>query len=223
MTGKPPAIVYIDGFNLYKGALDGTPYKWLDLCAWADRLMPGYDVTNVVYCTARVASPPNDPTMHLRQDVYWRALRTRPRLVIREGRFSVNNTRMPRRPQDNCSCCSASPPGCKCCRSATVPVIKREEKGSDVQLAVELVHDALRGLYAAALVVSGDADLQPAVDIVRGVGLKVIVADPRNRTNPPLRGDERRRLREIAYAECQLPPVVAVPGGTPLLRPAAWA
>jgi len=24
-------VIYIDGFNLYYGALRGTPYKWLDI------------------------------------------------------------------------------------------------------------------------------------------------------------------------------------------------
>jgi uncharacterized LabA/DUF88 family protein len=223
MTGIPKARVYIDGFNLYKGALEGTPHKWLDLAAWADRLLPGHEVTRVVYCTASVASPEDDPTMHLRQHVYWRALRTRPRIAIRKGQFKVNPTRMLRLPQDGCACCSAEPPGCKCCRAKTVPVLKREEKGSDVQLAVELVHDGLLGMFDTALVVSGDADLQPAIDIVRGLGgVRVIVADPRNRKHPPLVGDERRILRTAAFAECQLPSPVSLPGGSPVYRPESW-
>jgi len=28
---KLRTVVYIDGFNLFYGALKGTPYKWLDL------------------------------------------------------------------------------------------------------------------------------------------------------------------------------------------------
>jgi hypothetical protein len=34
------AAVYIDGFNLYHGALKGTQYKWLDVEALARRLAP---------------------------------------------------------------------------------------------------------------------------------------------------------------------------------------
>ena len=38
---RPPSThVYIDGFNLYYGALKGTPYKWLDLEALCRKLMP---------------------------------------------------------------------------------------------------------------------------------------------------------------------------------------
>lgn len=33
------AIVYVDGFNLYYGALKGTPHRWLDLATLADLLL----------------------------------------------------------------------------------------------------------------------------------------------------------------------------------------
>ena len=32
-------IVYIDGFNLYYGALKGTPYRWLDILAMARKIL----------------------------------------------------------------------------------------------------------------------------------------------------------------------------------------
>lgn len=32
--------VYIDGFNLYYGAVKGTPYKWLDVAALSAKLFP---------------------------------------------------------------------------------------------------------------------------------------------------------------------------------------
>lgn len=32
--------VYVDGFNLYYGCLKGTPYKWLDLGALFQALLP---------------------------------------------------------------------------------------------------------------------------------------------------------------------------------------
>lgn len=36
-------IVYIDGFNLYYGAVKGTPYKWLDLQALCQMLLPQHN------------------------------------------------------------------------------------------------------------------------------------------------------------------------------------
>jgi len=38
-------------------------------------------------------------------------------------------------------------------------VIKTEEKGSDVNLATHLLHDAHRGWFEAAVIVSNDSDL----------------------------------------------------------------
>ena len=49
-------FVYVDGFNLYYGALRGTPWKWLDLPAlFAKVLQPRHDILKVKYFTARVS------------------------------------------------------------------------------------------------------------------------------------------------------------------------
>ena len=48
--------VYVDGFNLYYGALKGTPFKWLNLVTLAEQVLPpGYTVDRVNYFTARVS------------------------------------------------------------------------------------------------------------------------------------------------------------------------
>jgi hypothetical protein len=54
--------VYIDGFNLYYGALKRTPYKWLDLGVLAQTLLPADTVQEIHYFTARVSSRPYNPT-----------------------------------------------------------------------------------------------------------------------------------------------------------------
>jgi hypothetical protein len=58
------AAVYIDGFNLYYGALKGTQYKWLDVEALARRLAPTDQLVAVRYFTARVRPQPNDHSSH---------------------------------------------------------------------------------------------------------------------------------------------------------------
>jgi len=40
-------IVYVDGFNLYYGALKGTPYKWLDIHALSRRLLPNDQIVTI--------------------------------------------------------------------------------------------------------------------------------------------------------------------------------
>ena len=51
-------IVYVDGFNLYYGALKGTPYRWLDLEALCVRVLSKHDVYRIRYFTVRVAARP---------------------------------------------------------------------------------------------------------------------------------------------------------------------
>ena len=52
MRIHPKTNVYIDGFNLYYGAVKDTPYKWLDLAAFCGRLLPKHDVRHIRDFTA---------------------------------------------------------------------------------------------------------------------------------------------------------------------------
>jgi len=79
--------VYIDGFNLYKGRLQGTPYKWLDLLKLSQALLPNDQVDYVKYFSAKVDARAGDPDQPLRQIAYWQALRTLPQIEIIEGHF----------------------------------------------------------------------------------------------------------------------------------------
>ena len=48
-------IVYVDGFNLYYGAVKGTRWKWLDPAALFGKVLgPRNRLVNVKYFTARV-------------------------------------------------------------------------------------------------------------------------------------------------------------------------
>lgn len=202
--------IYIDGFNLYYGSLKGTPYKWLDLCALFDRVLPiGCRPVDIKYYTARVSSLPHDPNAPVRQDVYLRALRAHcgSRLHIREGHFSVKRVWMP----------TAANPTNK------VEVIKTEEKGSDVNLAVDLVHDAWSDVFDCAVVVSNDADLEHALQIAKQIRRKkvylVTPGAPRRKTLASLSRWSHKQFGISAsdLAACQLPSSVVG-----LLKPATW-
>ena len=69
-------IVYIDGFNLYYGAVKGTANKWLDLEVLCRRLLPKDNLVKIRYFTALVAIRPSDPQQPARQQAYLRALAT---------------------------------------------------------------------------------------------------------------------------------------------------
>jgi hypothetical protein len=88
-----------------------------------------------------VKSLPNSPDAPARQQIYLRALQTLHNLEIIYGHFLSHNVRMP-----------LANPGVG--QPKTVEVIKTEEKGSDVNLAIHLLHDAYQSRYECAVIVS---------------------------------------------------------------------
>jgi hypothetical protein len=48
--------VYIDGFNLYYGAVNGTPYRWLNLAEMCRMLLPRDQILQIKYFTAKLKS-----------------------------------------------------------------------------------------------------------------------------------------------------------------------
>ena len=150
----PTTNVYIDGFNLYYGALRGTPYRWLDLERLCEFLLPGNVIGEIKYFTARVKARPTDPDQPVRQQLYLRALGTLPKVSVHFGHFLTHKVWMPM------VVAPGQPP-------QNVQVIKTEEKGSDVNLATHLLHDAHMGRYDIAVVLSNDSDLVGTIRIVR--------------------------------------------------------
>jgi uncharacterized LabA/DUF88 family protein len=147
-------IVYVDGFNLYYGAVKGTPYKWLDILKLCQLLLPKNQIIKIKYFTALVTARPSDPDQPNRQQMYLRALRTIPGLDIIYGHFLEHEIMMP---------AVNPPPG----GSKYVSVIKTEEKGSDVNIAAHVVNDGHKGNYQVAVIISNDSDLVEPVKIVR--------------------------------------------------------
>ena len=169
---KPRACVYVDGFNLYYGALKDSPLRWLDPLALASLVFPAFDCVSCKYFSAIVAATAGSDEQALRQAVYWRALRKIKGLEIIEGHFKVRKTWAR----------SAHPP------PEMVEVIRAEEKGSDVNLASHLLVDALEGAYDVALVISGDSDLvTPIGMLTRKFGRPVGVINPQRLSGPGLR------------------------------------
>jgi hypothetical protein len=53
--------IYVDGFNLYSGALKGTPFRWLDLNKLCSLLLPRFTINRIKYFTARIRARHDDP------------------------------------------------------------------------------------------------------------------------------------------------------------------
>jgi len=164
-------FVYVDGFNLYYGAVRGTPYKWLNIRRLSELLLPGHSVDAVKYFTARVSARKDDPQKPSRQQIYLRALRTLPGLEIVYGSFLSHDVMM----------LLAEPaPGAP----KFAKVTKTEEKGSDVNLATHLMHDAYLRKFDSAVLVTNDSDLLEPIRIVRReLNLEVGILNPHNQ-NP---------------------------------------
>jgi len=153
VAGQMKTIVYVDGFNLYYGAVKGTPYKWLNVKTLCQLLLPRNQIIRIKYFTAPVTARPNDPDQPNRQQIFFRALQTIPELEIIFGHFLSHEIMMP----------LAHPvPG----QSKYAQVIKTEEKGSDVNIAAHMVNDGHKGLYQVAILVSNDSDLVEPIKIV---------------------------------------------------------
>ena len=204
-------FVYVDGFNLYYGALKGTPWKWLDLPALlANVLQPYHEILKVKYFTARVSGTPADPSKPQRQDVYLRALRRhRPEVEVYFGHFLSHKARArlvePMRGQ------------------RSVEVLRTEEKGSDVNLAVHLLNDGWLDAYDCAVVVSNDSDIAEGMRLVRQhrakrIGL-VTPGSARPSRQLMAHADFSRRTRPNALRQSQLPNPIP---GTNLRKPAGW-
>lgn len=152
MTGRPTAIVYVDGFNLYRRCLDTAPgLKWLDLFALAQELMPDHTIVKVRYFTALLRQGLlADVRAPVRQQMYLRALATRaPEIEVHLGKFRRDNRLMPTVPLT----VSAQTGDYE-----KVLVRKLEEKGSDVNLASRMVADACHHRAEYFVLLSNDSD-----------------------------------------------------------------
>lgn len=203
--------VYIDGFNLYYRALKGTPgARWLDVESLCAKLLPGHDIQRIRYFTAKVKPQANNPQIASRQQVYLRALGTLPTVTIHYGRYTENTTRMGH----------ANPP------PNTVEVIKREEKGSDVNLAAYLMLDSFRNEADTFVVITNDSDLAEPLRLVRTeLGKKVGLINPADQFSKALlscRPTFQKQIRKSAVLGSQFPDKLTDKNGKTLTKPARW-
>ena len=207
---KPRTFVYIDGFNLYYGALKGTPHKWLDLDHYFRLLRPNDDVQCIRYFTAMVDGPKKS-----NQETYLRALATTPVVTVVLGKFKNKRVK-----------CSVS--GCSYAGSRFFQT--PEEKRTDVNIAVHMLDDAYRDLCDQILLVSGDSDLVPAVKMIatRFPGKHITVYVP---AQHPTRGSAvelrtaAHRSRDLPLnllPHAQFPATVADSTGDFIAKPGAW-
>ena len=205
--------VYIDAFNLYYGALKGTPYKWLNIVDLARQLLqPQNQIVRVKYFTALVNPRPSDPGILQRQQLYLRALATLPEVEIVLGHYLSHVVSMPAANGDPMN-------------PSFVKVIKTEEKGSDVNIATHMIVDAADNQCDCLVLISGDSDLKMPVSLARSrFGKQVGVLNPQRNICKALQASAGfyKHIRGTnILATSQLYPVLTDTKGT-FHKPPTW-
>ncbi|MDZ4849421.1 MAG: NYN domain-containing protein [Pirellulaceae bacterium] len=211
-TGKQivRTSVYIDGFNLYYGAIRGTSHKWLNLESYFSRLLPNDEIVAINYFTAPVHGQSG-----IRQASYLLALATLPLVTIVLGKF-----------KDKMATCRVAP----CSFNGDRRFKVAEEKRTDVNIAVQLLDDAYQNVSEKIVLVSGDSDLVPALQMIRlrftqkKIAVYVPAIDPVRGAAVELRSvaHANRTLPNNLLAHSQFPSSISDGSGGLITKPAGW-
>jgi uncharacterized LabA/DUF88 family protein len=208
--------IYIDGFNFYYGAVKDTPYKWLNFKKLFESLLaPSHQILSIKYFTAIVTGK-IDPDQPIRQKTYIRALKKYiPEISVYYGELLSHNVFKPLAYPINQNTFGK--------KIKFVNVVKTEEKGSDVNLAVHLLNDAWLDHYDCAVIVSNDSDLAESLALVKAQHKKKIGLITPGKTHPSREllkfSDFTKRVRKGVLAASQLPDPIP---GTTIHKPAVW-
>ncbi|MEM5787432.1 MAG: NYN domain-containing protein [Syntrophobacteraceae bacterium] len=204
--------IYIDGFNFYYGAVKGTAFKWLDFKEFFTYILKSHhQILSIKYFTAMVSATPQDPGKPIRQETYIRAIESYiPEMEVYYGHFLSHEISAP----------LANPSGGKRFEN----VIKTEEKGSDVNLAVHLLNDAWLDRYDCAVIVSNDSDLAEAMRLIKehhSQKVLGLITPGERKTSKQLQNhaDFVRKVRRGTLAKTQLPNPIP---GTTIRKPSEW-
>ena len=186
-------------------------------------------ITKVKYFTARVRSQSEDLQQPVRQQAYFRALKTVPEIEIILGFYLEKKKKSKLRLQNNPILnylASKLHPSLTYVSAKLVlaNTIIQEEKGSDVNLASHLIHDAHTNAFDNAIVVTGDSDLVEAIRIVtREIKKKVTVINPQIRPSAELKkvASHYHNLNSATLPGCLFPDNM-VDGNGKFHKPSNW-
>jgi uncharacterized LabA/DUF88 family protein len=202
--------IYVDGFNLYYGAVKDTRYKWLNIQRFFTMLRPDDEIRTIYYFTAEIRG-----SRRANQEAYLRALATLPKVSVVLGRYKLKTI--------TCNVADCTFQGKK---RFYVP----EEKRTDINIALTMARDAWEDACDCFVLVSGDSDLVPAVAMVKEIApaKRVIVyvpaRDERRGAAVELRGaaDKARVLPNLPIRRAQFPPEIPDGVGGVIRKPTGW-
>lgn len=151
------ANVYIDGFNLYH-ALQADHHKWLNLRALSRVFLPpeSHVIGTIYYFSAYATWR---PASYKRHREYIKALEATGVTPVL-GSFKAKD---------------------RMCKMCGAKYIGHEEKESDINIAVNLLNDAVEDRFDLAILISSDSDLCPALRLVKSKypGKEIRIVTPR--------------------------------------------
>lgn len=198
-------IAFVDGFNLYHSLQDNPlfhKYKWLDIKKLVETYVPPPQLKEVYYFTSLTLWNTDKVNRH---KVLIKALESTGVSIV-YGQF--------RRRDRYCPNCNTSH-------------VSREEKQTDVNIAIHLFRLAIEDRYDTALILSGDSDLLPSIRAVKGTfaSKKIGVLIPIGRRAEELKMDcdFHIRMRERNLARCLFDDPLVLLDGTSLTKPVTWS
>lgn len=204
------SIIYIDGFNLYYGAVKNTPWKWLNIEKYFELLRPHDIIQTIKYFTARISGS-HQPN----QEVFIEALLTLDKIQIIYGLFKLKKVK-----------CLV-----KNCKYGGTKVFNvPEEKRTDVNIAAHMLEDAFYNRCDKLILVTGDSDLVPAIKAVKKIfqNKKIIVYIPANNKKrgaaTEIRGasDRHKTLPNNLLSKAQFPNQITDNNGKLIQKPSSW-
>ncbi len=140
-------MTFIDGSNLYHSLKHHFGRTDLDIGKFCRKLLGRRQLVRIYYYNAKVGIK-EEPERYRQQQTFFASVNTIPYSELRLGRLVYNNW-------------PSTPP---------------YEKGTDVQLATDMITHSYKNNYDVAVLVAGDNDFVSAVQAVKDNGKHVEVA-----------------------------------------------
>lgn len=218
-------IVYIDGFNLYFGCLQNTPYRWLDVSKLVSRICKEQshktELIGVKYFTAdikaKLSRRGNESC--ITQQNYLLSLKAySPNIEIIKGKYNISKAQYHQHgePVDF---------------DKKHAVWRAEEKQTDVNIALHMFCDSVvDNICEQVVLFSNDSDLAPALYAIKKrnskitIGIVAPVRDNERKSSIDLREHSdwtRNGIQSHELLESQLPNRV-ITRKRPIIKPAHW-
>ena len=205
---------FVDGFNLYHSVLSvqeqtGECFKWLNIESLCRSYMPSlgnqYSLVGITYFSAIQEYLSKEyPDKIIRHKMYIRCLKaTGVKVVL--GRFKAKSVY------------------CHQCRQY---IQKHEEKETDVSIAVKILDAFIKDECDLAIIVTGDTDLTPVIQVARECYPKkeIIFLFPCNRENREMAklAPKSFSIKSKSYRKHQFPDPFILPDKTKIFKPGNW-